>query len=220
MHLPRLFFAVELARFCLICILIISPSLSVAATASVFGSATRIEAGQWKKVLSNHQQVSRYQVRVDHSSAFLTRYERRDGRNRGLEGEHFSTLIGSDGKLKGFAHISLDTLGKPLPSATRSEQIARNFLKQAAPDLLPHMQISSIREYRHPIRISRSGGEQFVQLGGMWVKARNSQDGSWFWVIIDAEQRPMIFERDVQWSNLRFRRTTEHWLSDAWLKSQ
>jgi hypothetical protein len=47
-------------------------------------------------------------VSVDGESAELIRYERRDGRNATLEGEHFSTLMAANGTLKGFANIALD----------------------------------------------------------------------------------------------------------------
>ena len=94
---------------------------------------------------ANHEEVSRRPIRVDGESAELTRYERRDGRNRGLGGEHFSTVIASDGTLKGFAHLSLDLAGKPLPSRERSAQIARDFLQEAAPDLLPRMEFTGLR---------------------------------------------------------------------------
>ena len=57
---------------------------------------------------ATHQQVSQRSVSVDGVSASLTRHERRDGRNTGLGGEHFSTLIAADGTLKGFVHLSLD----------------------------------------------------------------------------------------------------------------
>ena len=40
-----------------------------------------------------HQEISRRAVRVDKDAAQLTRYERKDGRNAGIDGEHFSTVI-------------------------------------------------------------------------------------------------------------------------------
>jgi hypothetical protein len=188
-------------------------------TASVVNSRHIINLGDFDGLKQTHYQVSRLTVSLDGTPVILSRYERRDGRNRGLEGEHFSTLTTTDGQLKGFANISLDLVGKTLPSAKVSEQIAINFLRQTAPDLLADMQISSISEYSYPMRITRAGRLQRIELKGMWVKARNRRDGRWFWVIVDAQQKPMIFERDVQWSHLLFRRSTEQWLSDPWLKA-
>lgn len=85
---------------------------------------------------STHRQVGQQSVSIDGIAATLTRYERRDGRNTGPGGEHFSTLIAADGRLKGFIHISLDWVDTALPSAERSEEITRQFLRTAAPDLL------------------------------------------------------------------------------------
>ena len=165
-----------------------------------------------------HRQTTKRTVSVDGAPSTLTRYERRDGRNTGLGGEHFSTLIGADGRLKGFAYLTLDGAGKPLPSRERSEQIARAFLREFAPDLLPSMRISSIAPHTESIRVRRAGGDTAAQLTGMRVKARNTSDGSWFWVTIGADETPILFERDLQWSNIRMRRTTEEWLYDRWLR--
>lgn len=165
---------------------------------------------------ATHQQVSQRSVSVDGVSASLTRYERRDGRNTGLGGEHFSTLIAADGTLKGFIHLSLDVAGKPLPSRERSEQVARQFLREAAPDLLPRMRITSIAPHHEPVRSVRNGRRETMQIAGMRLKARNTADGSWLWIVVGSDEKPMLFERDLQWSNLRFRRTTEQWLYDRW----
>ena len=169
---------------------------------------------------ANHEEVSRRPIRVDGESADLTRYERRDGRNRGLGGEHFSTVIASDGTLKGFAHLSLDLAGKPLPSRERSAQIARDFLQEAAPDLLPRMEVHWIAPHDEPIRVAHDDNCETVTLTGMKVKARNLADGCWFWVIVGSDGRPMIFERDIVWITFPGRRQTEKWLHDSWLAQQ
>lgn len=167
-----------------------------------------------------HFQVSQRSVAVDGQAAVLTRYERRDGRNTGLDGEHFSTVVAADGTLKGFANISLDLAGKPLPSRERSEQIARDFLQGIAPDLLPRMKISWIEPHDEPIRIVRDGRTETVTLTGMKMKARNQADGRWFWVIVGADEKPMVFERDIVWVTFPGHRKTEKWLHDGWLREQ
>ena len=126
----------------------------------------------------------------------------------------------ADGTLKGFANISLDLVGKPLPSRERTEQIARAFLQQTAPDLLPRMMISWIEPHDEPIRVQREGRTETVTLTGMKVKARNLADGRWFWVIVGSDQTPMVFERDIVWINFPGHRKTEKWLHDGWLKQQ
>jgi hypothetical protein len=167
---------------------------------------------------ATHQLVGERAVSVDGVAAKLTRYERRDGRNAGMEGEHFSTVVAADGTLKGFANIALDLAGKPLPSRERSATIARDFLHRHAPDLLARMQISWIEPHDEAIRVQRESRTETVTLTGMKVKARNLADGRWFWVIVGADEQPMVFERDIVWINFPGRRKTEKWLHDAWLK--
>ena len=167
-----------------------------------------------------YAQVSERAVSVDGENATLIRHERRDGRNTGLEGEHFSAVVATDGTLKGFANISLDLADKPLPSRERSEQIARAFLQETAPDLLPRMKISWIEAHDEPIRVQRDGRSETVTLTGMKVKARNLADGRWFWVIVGSEEKPMVFERDIVWITFPGHRKTEKWLHDSWLKDQ
>ena len=169
-------------------------------------------------VPETHIQVSQRSVAVDGEVAVLTRYERRDGRNTGLGGEHFSTVVASDGTLKGFANITLGLVNKPLPSRERSEQIARTFLEGSAPDLLPRMKISWIEPHDEAIRIVRNGRSETVTLTGMKMKARNQADGRWFWVIVGSDEKPMVFERDITWVTFPGHRKTEKWLHDDWLK--
>ena len=171
-------------------------------------------------VPDTHAQVRQRNVTVDEEKAVLTRYERRDARNSGLEGEHFSTVVAADGTLKGFANMTLDLVGKPLPSSERSEQVARDFLREAAPDLIPRMKISWIKPHDEPIRIVRNGRGETVTLTGMKMKARNQADGRWFWVIVGADEKPMVFERDIVWITFPGHRKTEKWLHDGWLKEQ
>jgi hypothetical protein len=137
-----------------------------------------------------------------------------------LGGEHFSALVSADGTLKGFAHISLDLAGKPLPSRERSEQVARSFLQTAAPDLLACLEISWIAPHDEPIRIARDDHSETVILTGMKVKMRNLADGRWLWVIVGSDERPMIFERDIVWITFPGHRKTEKWLHDSWLEKK
>lgn len=169
---------------------------------------------------TTHVEVTRRDVSVDGEAASLTRYERQDGRNNGLEGEHFSTVVADNGRLKGFANISLDLVDRPLPSRERSEEVARAFLQQHAPDLLPRMEIHWIDAHDEPIRIERNGRTETVTLTGMKVKARNLADKLWFWVIVGPDEQPMVFERDITWITFPGHRKTEKWLHDSWLKQQ
>lgn len=159
-------------------------------------------------------------VNLDGEAAVLTRYIRKDGRNKDIEGEHFSSVIAANGTLKGFANISLDLVSSALPSPERSQEIALTFLKEYAPELLPRMKISWVKPHDEPIRVERSGRYEIETLTGMKVKARNLADGLWFWVIVGADEKPMIFERDITWIAFPGHRKTEKWLHDSWLKKQ
>ncbi len=171
-------------------------------------------------VPQTHVEFSQRRVKIDGETATLTRYERRDKRNAGLEGEHFSTVVAADGTLKGFAKISLDLAGKILSSPERSEQVARDFLQQVEPDLLPRMKISWIKPHDELIHVQRAGRNETVTLTGMKVKARNLADGRWFWIIVGNNEKPMVFERDIVWITFPGHRKTEKWLHDGWLVGQ
>lgn len=164
-----------------------------------------------------YREVARRTVTVDRQGAELVRYERVDGRNAALGGEHFSTVIGSDGRLKGFARIDIDLVGGELPSREDTQAIAMDFLRNAAPDLLPGMKISWIEPHDEPLRVTRDGRTDDLTLTGMKVKMRNSADGLWMWVIVGADRKVMVFERDINWITFPGRRGTEKWLHDSWL---
>lgn len=165
----------------------------------------------------DYGQVSRRAVTVDKESAELVRYERTDGRNAALGGEHFSTVIAADGRLKGFARMDLDLVGGSLPSREETQAIAMDFLRAAAPDLLPTLKVSWVEPHDEPLRVTRNGKTENLTLTGMKVKMRNSADGRWMWVIVGADRKVMVFERDIVWISFPGHRGTEKWLHDSWL---
>lgn len=171
-------------------------------------------------VPTTHKVAWSREVSVDGEAAILSRYVRRDDRNSNIEGEHFSSVVATDGTIKGFANLSLDLVDAPLPSPERSKEIAHNFLKEYAPELLPRMKISWVKPHDEPIMIERNGRNETVILTGMKVKARNLADGLWFWVIVGADEQPLIFERDITWISFPGHRKTEKWLHDSWLKER
>lgn len=170
---------------------------------------------------TTHSQVMSRSEMADNEPVVLTRYERKDGRNKGLEGEHFSTIYAANGLLKGLAHISLDLVNQSLPTCEESEKIARDFLQEYAPDLLPTMEISWIDPHDESIiNLNEKGEKETHTVTGMKVKAQNTKDGRWFWVIVGADFQPMIFERDIVWISFPGHRKTEKWLHDSWLKKK
>jgi hypothetical protein len=166
---------------------------------------------------TGYREAARRAIAVDGEQAELVRYERTDGRNAVLGGEHFSTVIAENGRLKGFARIDLDLVGGQLPSREEAQAIAMNFLRDAAPDLLSGMKISWIEPHDEPLRVTAQGRTQELTLTGMKVKMRNSADGLWMWVIVGADRKVMVFERDIHWIAFPGHRGTEKWLHDSWL---
>ncbi|MBE1237256.1 hypothetical protein IHV25_06305 [Phaeovibrio sulfidiphilus] len=110
--------------------------------------------------------------------------------------------------------------GEPLPDREETENIARAFLADHAPDLLPTMKISWIEPHDETIVDRTGGAETTVTVTGMKVKARNLADGTWFWVIVGGDRTPMVFERDIVWIAFPGHRQTEKWLHDNWLNER
>lgn len=169
---------------------------------------------------TRYHETARLHVAIDQDRGVLTRHTRKDGRNAHLEGEHFSTVVATDGNLKGFAHITLDLSKQPLPSKARTEAIARDFLAKNAPDLLADMKISWIDVHDEAIVIIENDQQRTVTLSGMKFKAQNLADKRWFWVIVGADEQAMIFERDIVWISMPGHRQTQKWLHDSWLKQE
>nr|WP_278501039.1 hypothetical protein [Brucella intermedia] len=184
-----------------------------ATTQSAQPSTVNIEAF----MPAGYREVARRSVTVDGKGAELVRYERSDARNAALGGEHFSAVIADDGQLKGFARMDLDLVGGQLPSREDTQAIAMDFLRTNAPDLLPGMKISWIEPHDEPLRVTRNGRTENLTLTGMKVKMRNSADGLWMWVIVGADRKVMVFERDIHWIRFPGHRGTEKWLHDSWL---
>lgn len=164
--------------------------------------------------------VATRSVSVNAEAAILTRHEREDGRNCALGGEHFSVITDGSGRLKGFTLMDIAMRAGLLPTKEKAREIALNFLREMAADLLPRMEISWIKPHDETIHVLRNGQREAITLTGMKVKARNLADGRWFWVIVGANDRVMVFERDIVWITFPGRRKTEKWLHDEWLMTQ
>ncbi|WP_077962528.1 hypothetical protein [Ensifer adhaerens] len=191
----------------------LAETVTTAAARSGQPAATTIDA----VMPAGYREAGRRTAVVDSEGAELVRYQRADGRNAALGGEHFSTIIADNGRLKGFARIDLDLVDGQLPTREEAQAIAMDFLRKAAPDLLPGLRISWIDPHDEPLRVTRNGRAQDLTLTGMKVKMRNEADGLWMWVIVGADRKVMVFERDIHWISFPGRRGTEKWLHDAWL---
>lgn len=166
---------------------------------------------------AGYAEIARRPVTVDGERAELVRYERADGRNSALGGEHFSTMIAADGRLKGLARMDVDLVVGKLPTREESKAIAMDFLRDGAPDLLPVLKVSWVEPHDEPLAVTRNGKTENLTLTGMKVKMRNTADGRWMWVIVGADRKVMVFERDIVWVTFPGHRKTEKWLHDSWL---
>lgn len=190
---------------------------AMTAASPVIESADAIVA---KIIPAGYAEIAQRRVTVDGEGAQLVRYERADRRNADLGGEHFSVVVADDGRLKGFTRMDLSLVGGRLPSREDTQKIAMDFLRSSAPDLLPGMKISWIEPHDEPLRATRNGRTENLILTGMKVKMRNSADGRWMWVIVGADRKVMVFERDIVWVTFPGHRKTEKWLHDSWLAEQ
>lgn len=162
--------------------------------------------------------VNQQDVIVNDTPASLFRYQPESNSEYGLMDEHFSYISDKDGMLKGFVNLSEKISDSDsLPSKDESKQVAFDFLKTYAPDLLDNMEVHWVKPHDETIYVKTGNTTKEVVITGMKVKCRNLNDGLWFWVIVNHEKQAYIFERDIEWINFPGKRKTEKWLHDQWL---
>ncbi|WP_040879295.1 hypothetical protein [Marinobacterium rhizophilum] len=165
-----------------------------------------------------YHRTAMLKVDVDDTPATLLRYERLDGGNTGLGGEHISAIIGDNGVLKGYTRMDVKFEDTALPDEKKARSIAMDYLRRTAPDLLRDMRVLWIARHDETVHTAAAGGaRKEVTLAGMKVKCRNRADGLYFWVVVGADDEIVTFERDVRWITFPGKRGTEQWLHDAWL---
>lgn len=167
-------------------------------------------------VPTGYKKVSERQESQDGVAVDVVRYERADGHNRGLGGEHFTIVKEAQtDRLKGVTWMDASLADVPLPSQNEAQQVAEAFLASAAPDLVETLTILWIAAHDETLQ---ANGE-VVMVTGMKVKCRQ-QSGTYAWVIVSSEGRVMTFERDIVWNSDMSKRMTEKWLHDSWLKER
>ena len=172
-------------------------------------------------VPTEYQEVHRENLQTDGQAVILTRYTRRDGRNNTLGGEHFSSIYDKQGRIKGFIYKDLLLTEGKLPTEEDARVSALTFVKAYAPDLLNNHSFNGISQETEFLELARSSdSNKRIPIHYLRVKMRNKDTGLWFWVFVGVDRRIIGFERDLVWSYLRFQRTTEQWLSDAWRAHQ
>ncbi len=166
------------------------------------------------KISSDYQFCMAKKVSLDNKKATWTRYQKTE--KMALGGEHFSFVISENGIFKGFVWLDESLTKGELPNEKQAEKIADEFLKEFAPDLSQSKELHWIKPHDESITIN---GKSHI-VSGMKVKMRNPKTGLWFWVIVGKNGQPIVFERDIVWLNFQFRRQTEKWLHDDWVKEQ
>ncbi|WP_211363241.1 hypothetical protein [Fluviispira multicolorata] len=165
------------------------------------------------------KKVKQIDVKSDNENVELIRYERSDGINSGVMGEHFSLLVSKKGYLKGFTQMDTSLATGNLPSSKEAEEIAMEFLNEHAPDLLSSFKISWIDKHDEQIQTMDYKKIVNLKISGMKVKMQNTKDKKWFWIIVGTNHKVIIFERDIVWISFPGHRKTEKWLHDSWILS-
>ncbi len=169
----------------------------------------------------NYQQVSHNNVSVDGTTQTLIRFERADGHNNGLGGEHISLILGENNRLQGITRMTADLADGTLPNNDEAQEIALRFLQKQAPDLIANMKLSWVDPHDETILlVDETGKKTPVTLTGMKVKMQNTADKRWFWVVVGKDKEVMVFERDIVWITMPGHRQTEKWLHDSWLQER
>lgn len=161
---------------------------------------------------TDYQLQSCRPVIQDEVEAFVFRYERADGSNNGLGGEHYSfTVSAAPHKILGLMWANPQFAdGQPLPDDERTAPLARSLVEHIEPGLLDKA------EYRwtRPESFTMHADGQAISITGMRYKLYLPETGKWAWVIVAPTGQIMTFEQDMIW---RGGRISEMWLHDEWL---
>lgn len=167
-----------------------------------------------------YTQVLARKVEMDGEPVWHLRYEPTGtaGERPNLGAEHSSAVVTPAGRLKGATWLDRRFAEGAPPAAECAREIAQDYLRGTAPDLLDRMEVRWIRTHHERIAVADGAdGSRALTVTGMKVKCRNSEDKSCFWVIVGPGETVLTFERDIVWNSLRQQRETEQWLHDAWL---
>lgn len=140
----------------------------------------------------------------------LLRFTKKD--EISLFDEHIS-FVNND-KLIAVARMLKRYETKPNLSKDEAKEIAIDFLKKYAKDLLENYKILWVDFHDESLEIQG----KTTKITGLKVKCQNLRDKLYFWVIVGFDKSVMVFERDVIWDFLRAGRVSEKYVHDAWLK--
>lgn len=189
-------------------------------------------------------QISYYQgEQLTEATALLLRFESSNNQNNNLGGEHITIIYDcNQHRLLGFTDMHLESQHKNPVTHQQALTVALDFLKKAAPDLLPEkvvtpelitLSASARMDFEpeipfgklllhwianHDETITVNGKEQIIH--GMKVKFEIPSQNLWAWVIVTPDAHIQTFERNVSWNMKSMQRNTQMWLHDQWLMAQ
>ena len=163
--------------------------------------------------LSGDYLTSRRMVTVDGRSAVLYRRAKREDQ---VGGEHYSRLETETGQLLGLMRMDRELVSDQLLDRDEALRLAQKFLSLNATDLLASRELHFVAPHTETFDV----GGVTVDITGMKVKMRNTNDGLWFWVVLAATGEVITFERDIHWITRPGHRGTEMWLHDSWVANR
>jgi hypothetical protein len=146
------------------------------------------------------------------SDVWVFRYERLNGENNGLNGEHYSFTVDNEShEILGVTWMDQRfASGQQLPSEKLTKELAQTFLNRTQPGLFDRLENHWIRP--HDELITANGKKVIVT--GMKYKCYLPEEDTWAWVIVGPEEKIITFEQRIKWEGGRL---TEKWLHDIWL---
>ncbi|MFT4416946.1 hypothetical protein ACLM5H_24090 [Fredinandcohnia humi] len=144
---------------------------------------------------------------------WIFRYEKSNGENNGLGGEHYSFTVDKDNhEILGVTWIDQRfASGQQLPSEIRTEEVAKAFFNQIEPSLFDHLENHWIRLHNEVL----TKKDKKLTITGMKYKCYLPDEDTWAWVVVGPDEEIITFERGIKWEGCR---VTEKWLYDNWLK--
>lgn len=201
-----------------------------------------IDISGYQLCYANH--IRYYQGTLGDKPAILLRFQKADGQNNIIGGEHMTFIFDTGAiQLLGYTRMRGE-LTPHVADLTHQQALetALSFLKQVAPDLIPvtiNLPMLNIIEKHerveflpglhlgnveiqwmddHPELLTLDG--QQTKIHGMKIKMYIPQHALWAWVIVGCDNQVLTFERNISWDFDKMVRQTQMWLHDGWLKAQ
>lgn len=208
---------------------------------AAFVQSLELDLEGYKPAYAN--QIAYYQGGLQSGDAVLMRFEREDGKNTGLGGEHVSVIYDLQARqVLGLTRMQAQLDGSTFVDHQTALNNAIRFLKKFAPDLVPaavevpalntlapgdrmefvpevklgEVQLNWIDD--HAETIFADGKKR--EIHGMKIKLYLPKTELWAWVIVDKNGEVETFERNICWDFDKVQRKTQMWLHDAWLQAQ